>query len=366
MGLILIFQALSITQTTILTKQLDFKTRTKASIVSAVISGIVGIVMAFYGLGVWALVAQKLLCSLLYSLCLWVLIKWCPKLHFSIESFRYMWGFGWKLMVSGLLDNIWNQLYQVVVGKFYNPATLGQYSRSKEYASIFSSNLTTVIHRVTYPVFAEVQDDEIRMVAAYRRTIRITMFITANLMLSLGAVAEPLIYCLIGPKWQEAATYLPLICISMSLYPLHALNLNMLQVQGRSDIFLYLEVIKKAIGIIPLCLGIFVSIYSMLVASILAGVLSFFLNSYYTGKRLGYSSWMQIKDVMPSYFVAFIIAVSVYFLKYLPISYWLVLIIQILVGSIAFFIVCSLTKSDEYKELKEIMLGLAKRLSLRN
>jgi len=355
MGLILIFQALSITQVTILTKRIDFKTKTKASLISAVLSGAIGIGMAFSGFGVWSLVGQQLSKQLLYTLCLWFFNKWWPKLEFSIDSFKYMWGFGWKLMVSGLLNNIWNQLYQVVVGKYYSPATLGQYSRAKDFASIFSSNLTMIIQRVSYPVLAEVQDDRERMVAGYRKIIKTTMFVTAISLLSLGAISDPLLYCLIGPQWHEAASYMPLVCLSMSLYPLHAINLNMLQIQGRSDIFLVLEIVKKVIAVGPICLGIFVNIYWMLIGSIVIGIISFFLNSYYTGRELHYTSWMQLKDIAPSYFVAFVIAFSVYFLKYLPLSYWIVLPLQLLLGTIVFFSLCLFMRLEEYREIKSIL-----------
>ena len=353
-GLLLIFQALSIVQYTILSRNVDFKTKTKASIISAVISGVLGITMAFLGYGVWSLVYQHLSRQLLYSLFLWIFIKWNPKLSFNIESFKYMWGFGWKLLVSGLLDKIWAQLYQVVVGKFYSPATLGQYSRSKEYANIFSSNLTTIVQRVSYPVLSQVQDNEERMVSAYRKVIKITMFVTAIILISMAAVSEPFIYCLIGPQWQDAAKFLPYICISMSLYPLHAINLNMLQIQGRTDIFLYLEIVKKIIAIGPICLGIFINIYWMLVGTIVTGIIAFFLNSYYTGKRLGYSSWMQLKDILPSYSIAFLIAISVYFFKYLPISNWIIFPIQIFVGVAVFFAVCEKTQMEEYVEVKDM------------
>jgi len=365
MGLLLIFQALSIVQYTILSRNIDFKTKTKASLISAIISGVIGIAMAFMGLGVWSLVAQQLSKQLLYSICLWAFNKWWLKIKFSIESFKYMWGFGWKLLLSGMLDRIWAQLYQTVVGKFYSPATLGQYSRAKEYASLFSSNLTGIVQRVSYPVLSQVQDDTTRMVSAYRRVIKTTMFVTATCMISLGAVAEPLIYCLIGPQWHQAATFLPLICISMSLYPLHAINLNMLQVQNRTDIFLYLEIIKKVIAIGPLCLGIFINIYWMLIGSIVVGIISFFLNSYYTGRSLGYSSWMQLKDVAPSYGLAFLIALSVYFLKYLPLSYWIVLPMQIIVGTSVFVILCELLKLPEYIELKGIIVDYINKMKIK-
>lgn len=361
-GLLLFFNALSITQVTILTKRIDFKTKTKASLISAILSGIVGIAMAYTGFGVWALVGQMLSKQLLYTLCLWVLNKWWPKFNFSSLSFKYMWGFGWKLLVSGLLNNIWNQLYQVVVGKFYSPATLGQYTRSNEYASIFSSNLTSIIQRVSYPVLSEIQDDKQRMVEGYRRVIKMTMFITAICMISLGAVAEPLIYCLIGPQWHEAATYLPLICISMSLYPIHAINLNMLQVLGRSDIFLYLEIIKKVIGLVPICIGIFVDIYWMLVASILTGFVSLYLNSWYTGKALGYTFWKQLRDIAPAFGIAFAIALSVYFFKYLPISNWGILPIQIVIGMVVCIVTCQMSTIEEYKEVNAIIIKSINRI----
>jgi len=355
-GLILIIQAFSLVQNTILTKRIDFKTKTKVSLISAISSGVVGISLAYNGFGVWSLVGQILSRQLLYTIFLWIFNKWLPKFKFSIESFRYMWGFGWKLMLSGLLSNIWNQLYQVVVGRFYSPATLGQYTRAKEYANIFSSNLTTIVQRVSYPVLSEVQSNKDRMVAAYRKVIKTTMFITTITMIFMGAISEPLIYCLIGPKWSLSATYLPLICISMSLYPLHAINLNMLQIQGRTDIYLYLEIIKKIIAVLPLCLGIFVNIYWMLIGSILTGILSFFLNSYFTGKKLGYSSFMQLKDIAPSYSIAFLIAICVYFLKYLPISFWIVLPLQICIGIAVFFIVCEKSQLEEYQEVKSMAM----------
>lgn len=363
MGLLLILQAMSIVQSTILSRRIDFKTKTKASFISALVSGVIGIVMAYMGYGVWSLVAQQLSRLILYSGCLWVYNHWWPKLQFSISSLKYMWGFGWKLLVSSMLDNIWKEIYQVVVGKFYNPATLGQYTRAKQYASLFSSNLTTIVQRVSFPVLSQVQDNRERMMAAYRKVIKTTMFITAITMISLGSVSEPLIYCLIGPQWHQAATFLPLICISMSLYPLHAINLNMLQVQGRTDIFLYIEIVKKIIAIGPICLGIFVGIYWMLVGTIITGIIAFFLNSYYTGKKLGYSSWAQLRDIAPSYGISFLIAISVYFFKYLPLSNWIILPIQIIVGMAVFFAVCEMTKLEEYVEVKTMLKQYLSKIS---
>ncbi len=365
MGLLLIFQAFSIVQNTILSRKVDFKTKTKASFISAISSGTIGIGMAFMGYGVWSLVGQQLSRQLVYSGCLWTFNRWRPNWGFSMESLRYMWGFGWKLLLSGLIDKIWADLKKVVVAKYYSPALLGQFSKSGFYANLFSKNFTSIIQRVTYPVLAQVQDDKTRMVSAYRRVIKTTMFVTAVSMFFIGAVSEPLIYCLIGPKWHIAATFLPLICVYRSLYPLQAINLNMLQVLGRTDIFLYLEIAKKTILLIPLFIGAFIGIYWMLIASIGTSIIAFFLNSYYSGKDLGYSSWMQLKDVAPSYGVSFAVAMAVYFLKFLPISNWIILPIQIVVGSVVFLAVCERTKLPEYLEVKGIMKDYIYKLKMR-
>lgn len=268
-------------------------------------------------------------------------------------------------MASDVLNSVWKELYQLVVGKFYSPATLGQYTRAKQFSQLFSSNLTNVIQRVTYPVLSEIQDEKKRMIAAYRRIIKLTMFITFTLMFALGAVAEPLLYCLIGEKWHEAATYLPIICFVGAFYPLHAINLNMLQVQGRSDLFLFLEIIKKIIGLVPLAVGAFVGIFPMLYTTIATSFINYLLNSYFPGKLLGYTSWMQLKDIAPSFFISLIMAAVVYCLKYLPISNWLILPIQIVVGVAIFVVLCKITKNQEFNEVKGIIMPILAKIKIK-
>ena len=318
--------------------------------------------MAMLGFGVWALVAQSLSIQIIRTILLWGYDKWIPEMHFSVISFHELFGFGWKMMVSAMLDSLWKELYQVVIGRFYNPSTLGQYTRAKQFSILFSSNFTNVIQRVTYPVLSNIQDDKERMVLAYRKIIKVTMFVTTTSMFFLGAISEPLLYCLIGPRWHDAAVYLPLICIAESLYPLHAINLNMLQVQGRSDLFLGLEVIKKIIALIPLVVGVFVGIIPMLFANLLTGFVAFFLNSHYSGKFLGYSSWMQIRDITPFYSLSLVVALLVYFLKYVPLSYWFILLIQILIGTGIIIITCETSKLEEYIEVKNVMRSLMSRI----
>ena len=358
----MIIGALALVQQTRLTKRIDFKSQTVITMTASILSGIIGIVLALLGFGVWALVAQQLSLQTIKTIGLWLVNKWIPKLRFSVGSFNELFGFGWKIMLSSILETIWKELYQVVVGKFYTPATLGQYTRSKQFSSLFSRNLTSVIQRVTYPVLSNIQNDKERLVSAYRRIIKTTMFVTAISMFFLGAISEPLLYCLIGPKWRDAAMYLPLICISGSLYPLHAINLNMLQVQGRSDLFLGLEIIKKFVGLVPLSVCIFYGVMPMLYVNLFTGFVAYLLNSYFPGKLLGYSSWMQLRDVAPSYSIAILLALSVYFLKYLPISNWIILPLQLSLGILVFLFLSEKTKREEYIELKRIVKPIIRKI----
>lgn len=361
----IIMAALALVQRTRLTKRIDFKTQTKITLIASVTSGVVGIAMALLGCGVWSLVAQTLVKEGLRMVFLWIYNHWIPMLKFSKDSFKELFGFGWKMMVSELINSVWNEFTQVIVARFYSPASLGQYTRAGQFSSLFSKNFTSVVQRVTFPTLSNIQDDKVMLIKAYRRMIKTTMFITTICMFFMAAVSEPLIYCLIGPKWNEAAIYLTLICIPGSLYPLHAINLNMLSVQGRSDVFLGLEIIKKIIGLGPLFVGAFVGIMPMLYTYILTGFINYLLNSYYSGKLLGYSSWKQLKDVAPSYGLASLIALSVWFLKYLPLSYWIILPLQIVVGVTVFFTVCNFTKMREYEDAKELLTPFIKKLNKR-
>ncbi len=354
-SLSLIISALSIVPTTRLTKMIDFRSQTKVTLLSSVLGGAIGIGMAYGGFGVWALVFSGLVVALCRSVLLLIYNNWFPVFSFSLVSFRDLFGFGWKMMASSILDSIWKQLYQVVVGKYYSPASLGQYTRAIGFSQLLSSNLTAVIQRVTYPVLSTIQDDKARMVSAYRKIIKTTMFITAVSMFFLGAISEPLLYCLIGPQWHDAAIYLTIICISESTYPLHSINLNMLEVQGRSDLFLGLEVIKKVIALLPLFIGAVWGILPMLYSNLVIMIIAYFLNSHFSGKLIGYSSWMQIKDVAPSYGVALFVASVVFFLRYLPLSNWIILPIQLVVGFFSFCLICHFSKVEEFGIVKSII-----------
>lgn len=360
-GLVLIINSLSIIQRTILVKEVDFKTQTKVSLIASLSSGGIGIIMALCGYGVWSLVGQQLSRQLLNTLFLWVYNRWRPVLEFSADSFKELFGFGSKLLLSGLLDTVYKNIYYIVIGRFYSPAQLGQYTRAEQFNMIFSSNLTSVVQRVSYPVLSSIQDEPERLRMAYRRVIKGTMLITFACMLGLAAVAKPLIIILIGDKWLPAVYFLQIICFSGMLYPLHAINLNILQVKGRSDLFLKLEIIKKTIAVLPIVVGVFYGIEYMLWGSVCTSFIAYILNSYYSASLIGYRTFSQIKDVLPSFVISFLVSAVMWSLSLLDISVYAMLPLQCIVGISLAFLIYEKLKLEEYLEVRQIVLSFIKR-----
>lgn len=364
-SLSMIIGALGIVQSTRLTKRIDFKTQTKITVSSTIVQGVVGIGLAFAGFGVWALVYQGLTSTITRTSLLYCYNKWIPKFYFSKSSFKELFGYSSKMLASDILSTLWGQLYSIVIAKCYSPATLGQYSRATGYSGLFANNLTGVVQRVSFPVLSEIQDDKVRLKSAYQRLIKTTMLITFSCTLMLAAVAKPLLILLIGVKWLQSAEFLQIICLGSMLYPLHAINLNMLLVQGRSDIFLKLEIIKKVLFIFPILIGVFVGIYWMLVANVIIGIIAYYLNAYPSGKLIGYSIREQVKDIMPSFLISFFATFSAWMLfviykiyanEITMTGYVVILILQIVVGFSIFFFLNQRLQLGEYIELRNILL----------
>ena len=364
-GWVLIINALAIIPRTLFVKAVNFKTQTKVSLIASLSSGAVGIGMALGGMGVWSLVGQQLSRQLMNTVFLWVYGKWRPSLEFSVRSFRELFGFGSKLLLSGLLNTVFQEIYALVIGRFYTSAQLGQYTRAQQFNTIFSSNLTVVVQRVSYPVLSSIQDEPARLKEAYRRVIKVTMLVTFACMLGLAAVAKPLIVLLIGEKWLPAVSLLQIICFSGMFYPLHAINLNVLQVKGRSDLFLRLEIIKKFLAIGPLLLGIFFSIKSMLLGSVFNSVIAYFLNSYYSADLLRYSTMEQVKDVLPTFFVSLLVSAVMWSLSLTALPYPLLLSLQCTVGLTLAILIYERLRLPEYMEVRQLALFALRRLGWR-
>lgn len=361
-GWILIINAFAIIPRTIFVRTINFKVQTKVSLIASVSSGIVGIGMALTGWGVWSLVGQQLSRQLLNTVFLWIFCHWRPLREFSTQSFKELFGFGSKLLASGLIDTIYKEIYSFVIGGFYTAADLGQYTRASQFNSIFSSNLTSVVQRVSYPVLSSIQNEPERLLGAYRRVIKTTMLITFACMLGLAAVAKPLIVLLIGEKWLPAVSFLQIICFAGMLYPLHAINLNILQVKGRSDLFLKLEIIKKVIAVLPITLGIFFGIEFMLWGSVCTSFNAFFLNSYYSADLIGYPTLRQIRDVSPTFLVSFTVAGCMWGLSFLPLSYYIILPLQLIVGLVLAYLIYERIKLPEYMEIRGMALSIFRKI----
>lgn len=360
-GWVLIINALAIIPRTLFVKAVNFKVQTKVSLISSISSGGVGIGLALGGMGVWSLVGQLLSRQILNTLLLWIYSKWHPVWEFSMKSFKELFGFGSKLLLSGLLDTIYKNIYYIVIGRVYTSAQLGQYTRAEQFNTIFSSNLTSVVQRVSYPVLSSIQDEPERLKEAYRRVIKITMLITFACMLGLAAVAKPLIIILIGEKWLLAVYFLQIICFSGMLYPLHAINLNILQVKGRSDLFLKLEVIKKIIAIVPIIVGVFCGIEYMLWGSVLTSFIAYFLNSHYSAGLIYYPTKEQIKDILPTFLISSVVASVMWMLSFLNISYYILLPIQVLIGVLLAISIYEKLHIEEFLEIKQLALSVFKR-----
>jgi len=363
MGLILIINSFGIVQRTLLVKEVDFKTQTKISLIASITSGIVGIGMAVAGYGIWSLVAQQVVRQLLNSIFLWVFNTWRPVLEFSTQSFKELFGFGSKLLVSGLIDTLYSNIYYVVIGKFFSANELGLYTRAKQFSLFISGNLTSIVQKVSYPLLCTIQNESNNelLKETYQRIIKATMLVTFSCMLGLAAVAKPLIILLIGEKWLPSVIFLQILCFAAMLYPLHAINLNMLMVKGRSDLFLKLEIIKKIIGIVPIVIGIFYGIEIMLLGSVLISFIAYFLNSYYTAKMINYSTLTQIRDVLPAFLVALIVAFAMWSITLLNYTNGITLSFQCLTGGILSISMYELLKLPEYLELKQILLSFIKK-----
>lgn len=338
-----------------LTIALDFKTMAKISVPANLLTGILGLWMAYSGYGVWALVYPNLIVGIFNVFMYWWYVRWLPSLVFSWKSFKAMFSYGSKLLASSLLDTIYGNISIIVVGKFYSAAQLGLYSKAFGLASLPSSNITSIMQRVTFPVLSSIQDDDKRLESAYRRFIRMIVFLVFPLMLGLSAVADPFIRILLTDRWEGTIYFLQIICFAMMWYPVHAINLSLLQVKGRSDFFLKLEVIKKIQGLIILSITIPMGLVAMCYGSVVGSLISLVWNTYYTKKIIGYGYFNQMRDIMPVLLHSLVMCVLVHLVVYFMPTLWLKLVMGIIVGAAYYIGGAYLMKFEELDETLTIL-----------
>lgn len=318
-------------QGVLLNRRLNFKTPAKISVVVKILSGVIGVAMAYTGYGVWALIISGLVSGVVGQIITICIVRWYPKTGWSKESFRYLWNYGNKIIASDLINRVYGNITPVIVGKFFSLADLGVYNRACGYASMPSSQLHGVVNSVSFPVLSKIQNDDVRLISNYRRMIKVSGFITFPVMMLLSALARPLIITIITSKWEACIILLQIICFSQMWYPIHALNLNILQIKGRSDLFLRLEIVKKAIGIIVLCLSLPFGLIAFCSTGIVSSIVYVYINTWYTGKLYNFGFKKQMQDLLPILLLGLLMFVCVLSLTYVISN----MIMQIIIGSIA-------------------------------
>jgi len=357
-GLNLIIISFTIIQQTQLTKRLDFKLQTQISLISSIISGIVGITMALIGFGVWSLVYKSLVEYGIRSSLFWFLNKWRPSFIFSRDSFNELFGFGYKLMLRGLIYTVFNNIYYAIIGKYYSTATLGYFTKAEQFSNLFSHNINKVVNRVTYPSLSELQNDKNELKEAYRKIFISLVYLTSVLMITLGALAEPIIIVLIGEKWRASIVLLQMLSIIGLLYPLADFNLTVLKIVGNSSLILKLEIIKRILSIPIIVIGIVLGINYLLLGIIVLTIIEVLVNGYYSGRYISYDLKEQIKDNLPSILLAFIVGAGIYFFsKYINISYAANLSVSLILAAMMILGLSEIFQNKGYLNVKQTLLS---------
>ena len=354
----LIISSLAIIQRVKLIKVLNFKTLTKINTIAFFTGGSISVSMAFLGFGVWSLVVNVIVVQTMQTLLLWYFNRWIPSLTFNIQSFKKFFKFGYKLLLSGIIDSIYNNLYFLIIGKFYTASLLGYYTNAVKVRDMASQSIAVTIERVTYPVLSSAQDENERLKSMFSNMIKISSFVNFPLMIGIAVIATPLFLMLFGEKWLPSVPYFQLLCIAGMLYPIHALNLNILQVKGRSDLFLLLEIVKKVMITLLISLSLFLNlgIMGLIWTAIIDSFISLFINTYFSARLIDYSTKDQLKDLAPMFLISILMGVVVFLVGYiLPDLYFIKLICQILIGILVYIIVSRIFRIKQLMDLYQLI-----------
>lgn len=339
LGLMLPLGALNSIQEAYVARNMMFKKLFYRSIGAIIPAGIIGVVCAYLGFGIWSLVAQQLSNALLICVIMWFTVKWRPCLSFSLERWKGLFSFGWKLLCSALLDTFYRNIRDLVIGKLFMPADLGFYNRGDQFPKIIIANINSSIQSVLLPSLSTVQDDRARLKSLARRSIKTSSFLILPMMTGLAAVAKPLTLVVLGEKWLPAVPFIQICCFSYAFWPIHTTNLSAINAVGRSDVFLKLEIIKKCYGfaVLALAIWLFRSPIGIAMSAAITAPLGSFVNAYPNKKLLNYGFIEQMKDFVPSLLLSLVMGVIVYFggdimTDSLGVSPVLLLIVSVVVG----------------------------------
>lgn len=355
----LVINAFGLVQNILLRKALDFKTETKISLIASLLSGIIGVILALLNYGAWSLVVQQLSATVFRTLLLWFFSTWRPIISLSIKSLKSMLGFSSKMLCANLLNTIFDNIYYIVIGKLFSPLELGFYSRADNLQKLPSTTLSSVILRVTFPVFCIIQKDTDRIKRGMKMALTMLALINFPLMIGLAIIARPLVLILLTDKWLPSVPYLQFLCVIGLMYPLQLINANVLQALGRPDLYLWVEVLKKIMIVINIMLTWRWGIMAMIAGQVVISVMSYCVNACFNKHLLDYSVWEQIKDLYPYLANAILMGFIVYIVAYITIFHPAILLIsQIIIGVITYFICCWIFRFPAYIDLQQRFTSL--------
>lgn len=350
-GLTLIISGVKNIQQAYVARNLMFKRFFWSTLAGTIGAAIIGIIMAYKGFGVWALVIQHLFNTFIDTVVLWITVKWRPIWNFSFSRLKKLLSFGWKLLVSAVIDRVYTELRTFIIGKLYTPDELAFYDRGRQFPNAFITNINTAIDSVLLPSMSTAQDDSERVKAMTRRAIKTSTYVMAPLMMGLAACATPLIRFILTDKWLPCVFFLRIFCFTSMFYSIHSANLNAINAVGRSDLFLKLEVIKKIVGLIFLLSTVFISVKVMAIFGIVSSIIAQIINSWPNKKLLNYGYLEQLKDILPGILLAIIMAIIVYPVQYIGLPDLVILLIQVPLGVFIYVLGSKFFRLDSFEYL---------------
>lgn len=358
LGLQVIISGIKNVQQAYVSRTMQFKRFFYATLAGTLGAAVIGIIMAYRGFGVWALVCQQLFNVLVDTAVLWITVKWRPRKMFSFARLKELFNYGWKLLASSLLDTIYTEIRQLIIGKLYSSSDLAFYNRGKQFPNLIVTNVNTSIDSVLLPTMSKEQDNKVRVKKMTRRSIQVSTYIMAPLMIGLACCASNVVTLILTEKWLSSVLFLQIFCITYMFYPIHTANLNAIKAMGRSDLFLKLEIWKKVIGMILLLSTMFISVEAMAYSLLISTLTSMIINSWPNKKLLNYSFLEQIKDILPSILLAVGMGAMVYLIAYLPVSTLSLLIAQVICGGVVYIVGSATLKLEPYVYLQGVIKPL--------
>ncbi|RUO37325.1 flippase [Aliidiomarina shirensis] len=351
-SLSVIIMSFQVVQVASLSRKLNFKAQLKASFPASIISGAIAIYLAYLGWGVWALVGHTLLNAFLHTALLWRIEAWRPTMQFSWKSAKAMYNFGYKLFLSGMLDTVFQNLYVIVIAKAFSASAAGLYFFATKIRDLIVQQLIVAIQSVTYPALSSVQNDAPRLKLAYKKIVILMTLAMFPMVIFIAAFAQHIFELILPAKWWPAVPYFQLLCAAALMMPLHSINLNILKVKGRSDLFLYLEIIKKLVNGAVLLATYQYGIHAIIIGQIATSVVNYIPNSYFSSKLLGYGIIEQVKDFLPTLLIALVaVAVSYQTVQSLNMSGILLLISAALIACVMYVALLFILKRSAFNVL---------------